>query len=97
VGEFWRTGNPLEQHEYFSQPQMEGAANIKFRWKQILVQLKIFQPSEITLYPQGTFVLVHYVPLKPNTAVFETKAAGSAILFVLGILFMVIRLAASLG
>jgi hypothetical protein len=76
---------------------MEGAANIKFRWKQILVQLKIFQPSEITLYPQGTFVLVHYDSSNSSAAFLETKAAGSAILFVLGILFMVIRLAASLG
>lgn len=50
--------------------------------------------KKIAPYPQGTPVTVHYDPSNPVNAVLETKAAAGGILLAIGILFIVIGLAA---
>jgi hypothetical protein len=43
--------------------------------------------KRIAPYPQGAQVTVHYDPANPANAVLETKASGSVILLVLGVIF----------
>lgn len=51
---------------------------------------------KIAAYPQGAQVMVHYDPVDPAKAVLETKAAGGAVLIVIGILFMVLGAAVTI-
>jgi hypothetical protein len=46
--------------------------------------------KKIAPYPQGSQVMVHYDPDNPLNAVLETKAAGSILFLIIGILFMLI-------
>lgn len=46
--------------------------------------------KKIAPYPQGAQVMVHYDPDNPLNAVLETKAAGSVVFMIVGIVFMLI-------
>ena len=50
--------------------------------------------KKITPYPQGAQVMVHYDPDNPLNAVLETKAAGSVVFMIVGIVFMLIGILA---
>jgi hypothetical protein len=53
--------------------------------------------SKVSQYPVGGQVMVHYNPANPGEAVLETKAAGSKLFLILGIVFAVIGLFSCCG
>lgn len=50
--------------------------------------------QKVNTYPPGMAVTVHYNPEKPEEAVLETQAAGGKVFIIVGVIFLVIALAA---